>query len=69
MPTDNRQRQRSRITNAAFGKKNPNYQRWYQATRNQPDALPVPFRERLSLWIAPELDGEVSRKDGLWLSL
>ena len=68
MPTDDRQHQRSRITNAAFRKKKPNYQRWYKATRNQPDTLRVPLRERRSLWIALELDDGGNRRDGLWLA-
>ena len=68
MPTDGRQRQRKRITNAAFRKKNPKYQRWYLTTRDQPDTHPMPLRERPSLWIAPELDGGGSRREGLWLS-
>lgn len=68
MPTDDRQRQRNRITNAAFRKKNPQNQRWYLATPDQPGAHRIPLRERPSLWIAPELDGGGSRRDGLWLS-
>src|SRR5207249_1180494 len=64
----NRQRQRGRITNAAFKKKNPNYQRGYKVTRNPPDALRIPLLERPSLWIAPELDGGGRRRDGIWLS-
>jgi hypothetical protein len=68
MPTDDRQRQRNRITNLAFRKKNPNYQRLYLAIRDQPDALRIPLRERPSLWRAPELDSGGSRRDGLWLS-
>ena len=74
MPTDNRQRQRRRITNAAFRKKNPNYQRGYnqrryhKITRSQSDALRVPLRKRPSLWINPERDDGGSRRDGLWLA-
>jgi len=68
MPTDDRQHQRSRITNTAFRKKKLHYQRWYKATRNQPDALRVPLRERGSLWIAPELDDGGNRRDELWLA-
>ena len=68
MPTDDRQRQRSRITNAAFRKNTPNDQRWYKATRSRPDALRGPLRERPSLWIAPELDDGGNRRDGLWLA-
>ena len=68
MPTADQQRQRSRVTKAAARKKNPNYQRGYKVTRNPPDALRIPLRERPSLWIAPELDGGGSRRDGLWLS-
>jgi hypothetical protein len=68
MPTADQQRQRSRVTKAAARKKNPNYQHGYKAIRNQPNALRVPLRERPSLWIAPELDGGGSRRDGLWLS-
>lgn len=63
MPTDNRRRQRTRITNAAFRKKKPNYQRRYKATRSQPDALRVPLRERPSLWINPERDDGGSHRD------
>jgi hypothetical protein len=68
MPTNDRQRQRTKITNAAFRKKKPNYQRRYKATRGQPDALRVPLRERPSLWINPELDDRGIRRDGLWLA-
>lgn len=68
MPTVDQQRQRSRVTNAASRKKNPNYQHGYKAIRNQPDALRVPLRERPSLWIAPALDGRGRRRDELWLS-
>ena len=68
MPTAQQQRQRSKVTNAASKKKSPNSQRGYRATRNQPNALRLPLRERPSLWIAPELDGEGSRREGLWLS-
>jgi len=68
MLTDDRQRQRSKFTNAAFRKKKPNYQRRYKATRSHPDALRVPLRERPSLWINPELDDGRSRRDGLWLA-
>ena len=70
MPTDDRQRQRSRITNAAFRKKKRNYERRYKATRSQPEALrvPLPLRERPSLWINPERDDGESRRDGLWLA-
>jgi hypothetical protein len=68
MPNADQQRQRRRVTNAASRKKNPNYQCGYKAIRNQPNALRIPIRERPSLWIAPELDGGGSRKDGLWLA-
>jgi len=56
------------FTNAAFRKKNPRYQRRYKAIRNQPDVLLVPLRERPSVWIAPELDDQGSRRNGLWLA-
>jgi hypothetical protein len=68
MPIADQQRQRSSVTKAAARKKNPNYQHGYKAIRNQPNALRIPLRERPSLWIAPELVGEGSRRDGLWLS-
>ena len=74
MPADNRQRQRTRITKAAFRKKNVNYQRGYKqrrnykATRSQPDARRIPLRERPSLWINPERDGGGNHRDGLWLA-
>jgi hypothetical protein len=68
MPTAHQQRQRSRVTKAAPRKKNPNHQRGYKATRNQPNALRIPLRERPSLWITPELDGGGSRREGIWLS-
>jgi len=67
MPPANQQRQRSKVTNAASKKKCPNTQRRYKATRNQPNALPLPLRERPSLWIAPELGGG-SHRNGIWLS-
>ena len=47
--------------NAAFRKKNPIYQRWYLATRNQPDALRLPFHER-TLPIIGEFRLQVDRK-------
>jgi hypothetical protein len=68
MPIADQQRQRSSVTKAAARKKNPNYQHGYKAIRNQPNALRIPLRERPSLWIAPELVGEGSRRDGLWLA-
>jgi hypothetical protein len=68
MPTAQQQRQRSRVTNAASKKKSPNSQRGYTATRKGPKILRLPLRERPSLWIAPELDGGTSRRDGLWLA-
>jgi len=68
MPPADQHRQRSRVTKAAARKKSPNYQHGYKAIRNQPNALRIPVRERPSLWIAPELDGGGSRRDGLWLS-
>ncbi len=68
MPTAHQQRQRSRVTNAAAKKKSPNSQRGYKAIRNKPNALRLPLRERPSLWIAPELNGGGSRRDGLWLA-
>ena len=68
MPTDDRQRQRDRITTAAVRKKKPNDQRRYKATRRQPYARRVPLRERPSLWINPERDDGGSRRDGLWLA-
>jgi hypothetical protein len=55
-------------TNAAFRKRNPSYQRWYKAIRNQPDALRIPLRERPSLWISPELDDQGSYWNGLWVA-
>jgi hypothetical protein len=69
MPPYDKQRQRSKITNAASRKKNPGYQRRHKTIRNQPDALRVPLRERPSLWISPELDDQGSRRNGLWLAL
>jgi hypothetical protein len=68
MPPANQQRQRNRVTNAASKKKSPNSQRGYKATRNKPNALHIPLRERPGLWIAPELDGGESRRDGIWLA-
>jgi hypothetical protein len=68
MPTYDKQRQRSKVTNAAFRKKNPSYQRRYKVICNQPDAPRVPLRERPSLWISPELDDQGSRRNGLWLA-
>ena len=68
MPTYDKQRQRSKITNAASRKKNLTYQRRHKTIRNQPDALRVPLRERPSLWISPELDDQGSRRNGLWLA-
>jgi hypothetical protein len=68
MPPANQQRQRSKVTNAASKKNGPNTQRGYKATRNHPNALRIPLRERPSLWIAPELNGGGSRRDGLWLA-
>jgi hypothetical protein len=68
MPITNQQRQRSRVTNATSKKKGLNPQREYEATRNNPNALRIPLRECPPLWIAPELNGGESRRDGIWLA-
>ena len=67
-PTISRQRLRSSITNAAFKKKNSNDRLWYEAPRTQPNPLRLPLRDRSALWIAPELGGEASGRDGMWLA-
>ena len=67
-PTINRQRLRSSITNAAFKKKNPKHRRWNEVPQTQPNPLRLPLRDRSSLWIAPELGGEASGRDGIWLA-
>jgi len=68
MPTAHQQRQRSKVTNAAAKKKRPDSQRGYKATHNQQNVLRIPLHERPSLWIAPELGGEASCRDGIWLA-